>query len=164
MPHFPIAPPRSGPLLALLALFTLGAAFVAQYGFGLAPCELCIWQRWPYLVAAIFGLAAWPAAPLRPWLLRIAALCFLATSGIAVFHAGVELGLWQGLTSCSGGGTATTLEALRAQVAAAPVVRCDDVPFRFLGLSMAAWNALWAAALCLLALKLAQQAAEENPA
>lgn len=149
----PANPALHGPLLALAAAVTLGAAFIAQYGFGLAPCELCLWQRWPYLAVMIFGLLSVVMPAARFWLVLLAALAFAATSGVGLFHAGVEQGWWKGLSTCSGGATATTLEALRAQIAAAPIVRCDDVPFRFLGLSMAAWNAIWAGALCLLALK-----------
>jgi disulfide bond formation protein DsbB len=68
-----------------------------------------------------------------------------ATSGgIGIYHTGVERGWWPGPTSCSGGGdmSALTPEQLLDRVLAAPVVRCDEVPWELLGLSMASWNAL----------------------
>ncbi len=151
----------AGLLAAALAAITLGAAFIAQYGFGLAPCQLCLWQRWPYAAAILLGLAAWRNAKLRPWLLGLTGLAFLATSGIGAFHTGVEYGWWKGLESCGGGGTAQSIEALRAQIMSAPIVRCDEVAFRFLGLSMAAWNALWGLALALLTLSFARRAFQE---
>lgn len=154
-------PRRSGLSLAALAVLTLGAAFVSQYGFGLAPCELCLWQRWPYAAAILFGFAALLLPRWRTPLLILAGLSFLATGGIGVFHAGVEWKWWQGLTSCGGGPTATTLEDLRAQIMAAPVVRCDEAAIRVFGLSMAGWNALWAAALAILAFLAARRAAQE---
>lgn len=159
-----LAGPASAPLafaslaFAALSALTLGMAFLSQYGFGLAPCELCIWQRWPYAAVILLGLAAWKLERLRLPLLSLIALAFAIDSGIAVFHVGVEQTWWAGLSGCSGGSTAQSLEALRAQVLAAPVVRCDDVAFRFLGLSMAGWNALWAALLCLAALKIVKDA------
>ncbi len=148
----------AGAGLALLSAATLGAAFLAQYGFGLAPCQLCLWQRWPYAAAIFLGLAAWKLERLRPLLLALTALAFFITSGIGGFHFGVEQKWWTGLESCGGGSTATSLEALRAQILAAPIVRCDEAAFSFLGLSMAGWNALWAALLGLLALYFAKQA------
>lgn len=141
----------AGPFFAALAAATLGMAFLAQYGFGLAPCELCLWQRWPYAAAILLGLAAWKLDRARPLLLGLVALAFAATAAVGVFHFGVEQKWWEGLSGCSGGSTATSIDALRAQILAAPVVRCDDIAFSFLGLSMAGWNALWAALLAVLA-------------
>lgn len=153
-----IDPRRSGLTVAALAVFTLGLVFVSQYGFGLAPCELCLWQRWPYGAAILFGLAALALPRWRAALLVLAALSFMVTGGIGVFHAGVEWKWWQGLTSCGGGPTATTLEDLRAQLMAAPVVRCDEAAIRLLGLSMAGWNVLWSAVLAAFALMAAGRA------
>jgi disulfide bond formation protein DsbB len=151
-------PRRSGTAVAGLAAVTLGLAFVSQYGFGLAPCELCLWQRWPYGAAILFGLAALALPRWRSPLLVLAALSFVVTGGIGVFHAGVEWKWWKGLTSCGGGPTATTLEDLRAQLMAAPVVRCDEAAIRVLGLSMAGWNVLWSLALAAFAFVAARRA------
>lgn len=156
-----LQPNRSGLVVALLSAATLGAAFVAQYGFGLAPCELCLWQRWPYAASIVFGGAALALPRWRAGLLGLAALSFLVGAGIAVFHVGVEEKWWQGLTSCGGGPTPNSIEALRAQLMTAPVVRCDEAAFRFLGLSMAGWNVLWGAALALLAAIAARRAMRE---
>lgn len=155
-------PNRSGLLVALAAGGTLTLVLIAQYGFGLPPCEMCHWQRWPHIAALVFGLGALLLPRWRGQLLSLAALSFAITGGIGVFHAGVEWKWWQGLTSCSGTGTATTLEDLRAQIMAAPVVRCDEAAIRVLGLSMAGWNALWSAALAIFALFAARRAARER--
>lgn len=138
---------RKAAALALLgAGGALAAALVAQYGFGLAPCEMCHWQRWPYFAALPLALAAlrWPSRGL----IGALALLFAADAGLAVFHAGVEWKWWTGFTACSGGGTqATSLEELKAQILQAPTVRCDEPALVVLGLSMAGWNALLATAL-----------------
>ena len=118
-------------------------ALTFQY-FGYAPCELCILQRWPHLAAAVIGALIW----LFGWSRALAVLGLLAAVlavAFAVFHAGVELKFWQGPTHCSGGISGMTQMStsdLMAQLQAAPVVRCDDVAWSLLGLSMAGWNAL----------------------
>lgn len=158
---------RQAPLLVLLAALAAPAvALVSQYGFGLHPCTLCLWQRWPYAVAALAALACLPAAaaPVRTLLLAVAALAFAATAGIGAFHVGVEQHWWEGLSTCSAEtGTADSLEALRAQILAAPVVRCDEVAFAFAGLSMAGWNVVYALAAGLFAAAAAWRARPNGP-
>ena len=156
-----LAPTRSGLLVALAAAGTLALVLIAQYGFGLPPCEMCHWQRWPHIAALVFGLGALLLPRWRAQLLGLAALSFAITGGIGVFHAGVEWKWWQGLTSCSSTTTASSLDALRAQLMAAPVVRCDEAAIRVLGLSMAGWNALWSAALAIFTLLAAKRAGEQ---
>lgn len=153
-----LQPARAGLSVAALAAVTLGMAFLAQYGFGLAPCELCLWQRWPYGAAIAFAIAALALPRWRPALLALAGFSILASGGIAVFHVGVEEKWWQGLASCSGAPTPNSIEALRAQLMAAPVVRCDEAAFRFLSLSMAGWNAIWSLVLGAFALLAAKRA------
>lgn len=157
-----LQPNRSGLLVALAAAGTLALVLIAQYGFGLPPCEMCHWQRWPHIAALIFGLGALLLPRWRVQLLGLAALSFAITGGIGVFHAGVEWKWWQGLTSCGSTSTATSLEDLRAQIMAAPVVRCDEAAIRVLGLSMAGWNALWSAALAVFTVLAARRAAQET--
>lgn len=140
-------PRRAGLLLALLSALTLAMVFIAQYGFGLAPCQLCLWQRWPYAAAIAFGIGALLLPRFRTPLLLLAGLSFVVGGGIGIFHVGVEEKWWQGLASCGGGSTPSSLEDLRAQLMAAPVARCDEAAFRFLGLSMAGWNVLWSIVL-----------------
>jgi disulfide bond formation protein DsbB len=124
----------------------LGGAYVPQYVFGLYPCEMCWWQRWPHFAALAFALLAWvrPAASLPILLTGIAVL----TSGlIGAFHAGVEYGWWQGLTACT-----TTMSAgvdpLEA-IMNAPLVRCDVAPWSLWGVSLAGWNFLFSTAAAL---------------
>lgn len=152
--------------LALGSAAALAVAFVTQYGFGYAPCELCIWQRWPYAVVIALGLIAYATGSrsetnlgehgrtrIRFILLILATLALIVDAGIAGFHVGVELEWWQGLSGCGASTSAGSLDDLRAQIMAAPLVRCTDVAVSVLGLSMAAWNGLFAAGLALLGLR-----------
>jgi disulfide bond formation protein DsbB len=135
--------PRPAWLLLLASVGALGAAFVAQYGFDLQPCVLCLYQRWPYGVVIALAVLALVLPQFRPWLLALIGLALLVDAGIAGYHVGVEQHWWAGTAECTGTvGTAKTLAELRAQVLAAPVVRCDDVAWSFAGISMAGYNFL----------------------
>ena len=117
----------------------LGGAYIGQYAFGLYPCEMCWWQRYPHFAALALALAAFVVPPRRLWL-ALAGLAIFTSGLIGAFHAGVEYGWWEGLTACSrpampGG---DPLEA----VLNAPLVRCDDVQWSLFGISLAGWNFL----------------------
>jgi disulfide bond formation protein DsbB len=129
----------------LLPLALLGGALGSQYLGGLHPCEMCYWQRWPHAAAIVLAALAFtgPAASSRSRALTLLAALAIAISGaIGVYHAGVEAKIFQGFTQCtafaSGGSTAEMLK----QITHTPLVRCDEVQFRFLGISMAGWNAI----------------------
>ena len=127
---------------ALLLLAALGF----QYLGGLAPCPLCIWQRWPHLAAALAGPAALALAGAMVPLLGAAAM--LIGAGIGLYHSGVEQGWWEGPATCAAPDVAgLSPEELLARIMEAPVVRCDEIPWELLGLSMASWNALASLAL-----------------
>jgi disulfide bond formation protein DsbB len=122
------------------------AALAFQHLGGLPPCKLCIWQRWPHGAAIVVGAAAL-AVPGRA-LPLLGMLAALTTAGLGVYHSGVERGWWPGPGTCTAAETTgmSTGEAFE-QMMSAPLVRCDEVAWEFLGLSMANWNV--AAALVL---------------
>ncbi len=132
-----------------LLLATLGSAALLlgalafQYIGGLAPCEMCIWQRWPHAVAIGAGVLALSMERGR-LLPLIGGLAALTTAGIGLYHTGVERGWWQGPASCSGGGGIGDVSAdqLLDQIMQAPVVMCDEVVWEMFGLSMASYNAI----------------------
>ncbi len=131
----------------------LGSAFAFQYLGDLQPCVLCVYQRYPYGITIALGLVAVGHVLARrrraePYLLLACALVFLAGAGLAGFHVGVEQKWWQGSAACGALGPAPdSLEALKAQVLAAPIVRCDEVPWSLFGISMAGYNFLISLAL-----------------
>lgn len=129
------------------AALMLGALAFQHIG-GMAPCKLCIWQRWPHVAAiAIGAVAALAILPAR-LLAGLGGLAALATAAIGAYHTGVERKWWEGPASCSGGSVGDqSAQDLFAQIMAAPLVRCDEVPWEMLGLSMASWNALASLAL-----------------
>jgi len=141
------------PLIVVIgSVAALGTAFLSQYWGGLVPCELCIAQRWPYGASLALGVLALLVADrrLRAILLGLACLAFAVDAGIALYHAGFEYGWWTGPGACTApSGAATSLDALRAQVNATPVVACNRPAWTFNGISMAGFNFVWALLLCL---------------
>jgi disulfide bond formation protein DsbB len=139
---------RNAPALILAAsVIVLGSALASQYWGGLAPCKLCIWQRWPYVVtiaAAALALTLFRGPGARRALVGLCAIVFAIGGGIAVYHAGVEQGWFPGPTTCSGDATmaAQTVEDLRRLLLAQPVVRCDEIQWSMFGISMAGYNAI----------------------
>ncbi|HEY9039365.1 MAG TPA: disulfide bond formation protein B [Roseovarius sp.] len=134
--------------IALAALGSLGlllGALAFQHLGGLAPCQMCLWQRWPHAAAALIGLFAlalgrWSHGRIMPWLGMVAVLI---TAGIGGYHTGVERGWWAGPSSCSGGGGGDLLR----MDGPLDLVACDAVVWQMLGLSMASWNMLASLAL-----------------
>lgn len=133
----------------------------------LPPCELCLWQRWPYWVAAGFALVA--AFRWRGVALRLAGLAALASGAIAAFHLGVEWGWWPSpLPGCAApsAGVAQTLEEMMAQLRPAPVKPCDEPAYLIPGLplSMAGMNLIYGSVLGGLAFALAGRKQQEDRA
>ena len=128
-------------LAVALPAALLGGALLSQYVGGLHPCEMCIWQRWPHGVAILVAALAFlfPAnRRIARLLVAIAAIAIAVSGAIGVFHAGVELKYWEGLTRCS-----TTAAMSLDELMKVPLVRCDQIQFSFLGISMAGWNAIF---------------------
>jgi len=131
------------------AALLLGA-FVFQYIGGMAPCTLCIWQRWPHGAAMLIGVLALIIGG-RYWGF-LGAAAAATTAGIGMFHTGVERGWWEGLASCSAGSIKglSVAELLDPTANVAAPVRCDAVPWEMFTLSMASWNVVVSLALVVL--------------
>lgn len=141
---------RAGGFALALAVAAILGALAAQYIWGIEPCALCFQQRYAYyagipalFIALVLVAAEYPRA--AALLFFAVALAFLANSGLAVYHSGVEWKFWPGPDTCSqapgvlkplGGGS------LLNDLAATRVIRCDEASWRFLGLSFAGWNVI----------------------
>ncbi len=136
------------------SLAILAGAFAFQYLGGLAPCQLCLWQRWPHAAAIVIGLLALLVSRGTPGriLPLLGALAALATAAIGVFHVGVEQKWWEGLASCTAGSISgiSAADLLNPDVSVGAVVRCDEIAWQMLGISMAGWNVILSSLLALL--------------
>ena len=126
-------------LAGLGSLFLLIGALLFQYVGNMPPCKMCYWQRYPHIVAVVIAVLF--------IIIRIESLKFLglisalSTATVGAYHAGVERDWWEGPQSCTSGtieGLST--DELLAQIMTAPLVRCDEIPWQLLGISMAGWN------------------------
>jgi disulfide bond formation protein DsbB len=135
--------------ITAIAAATLAGAWFFQLVLDIRPCPLCLEQRYAYYLAVLLGaLVAFAAArdAARPVLvigLAILALAALGNAWLGGYHAGVEWKFWQGPTDCTGeignlGSAGNLLERLDT----VKVIRCDEVQWRFLGLSLAGYNVL----------------------
>ncbi|MEJ6398956.1 disulfide bond formation protein B [Yoonia sp. 208BN28-4] len=128
-------------------------AYLFQFA-GYPPCQMCYWQRWPHFAAVAIGaIALYFGAKALTWL---GALAAATTSGIGIYHTGVERGWWEGPTSCTGGGDLLSGDLLSTD--GPRLVMCDQVSWEFLTLSMASWNAIFSAVLMVLWIKAALSA------
>jgi len=132
-------------LALLLPAALLAGAFGSQYFGGLYPCEMCWWQRYAHfaaLVPAVLAFSASAGAPPSRMFVLLAALAIAVSGVIGFYHAGVELKIFEGFTTCTSTVRGASLEDMLKAIEAAPIVRCDQVQWSFLGISMAGWNAI----------------------
>jgi disulfide bond formation protein DsbB len=129
----------------IASAIVLGSALLSQYWGGLAPCELCLLQRWPWAAAILVALVALVAGsrPALPWVALVLALVFALSVAFAFYHAGVEQHWFAGPSACTAsGGGAMTLEEMKRQILGTAPVLCDRVQWSLFGVSLAGWNLL----------------------
>ncbi len=152
--------PRSMALLILIgSLATILGAWFIELVLGVKPCHLCLIGRMPHYAGiavallAVFVTNTPTSAPrFSRFLLAVLTVIFLVGTGIAVYHSGVEFGVFQGPTDCTGTiEKPVAIQDFLKQLETVKVVRCDEVAMRIFGLSLASWNAIISAGLCVLA-------------
>jgi disulfide bond formation protein DsbB len=156
---------RLAPLLILLAsIAVVGGALLSQYVGGLQPCELCLYQRWPYYGVIVVTLTATIAGSrgLTSVVMAVAALAFVIGAGIAFYHVGVEQHWFAGPSACTGTAAGDSLEEFQRRLLAQQPVACDQPQWTLVGVSLAGWNllaSLGLVALCVVALRQARRTA-----
>ena len=117
-------------------LATIAGAWAFQYA-GYDPCELCLKQRWAYYAIVPFTLlmTVWNPSWVKQTL-WLSLLVLLASTALAMYHAGIEWHWWPGPDTCTGGNFGDGLPDLTKAV-----VKCDEPTLKILGMSLAAWNA-----------------------
>jgi disulfide bond formation protein DsbB len=140
-----------GPIAASLvagsvSLALLAGALMFQYIWAYPPCEICHWQRWPHFASAALGLGgglflALGVLPRRagPTFARLTIAALIIAGALGVYHAGIEYDWWKGPAACTGTGF---VPGSGADFAPFRLVRCDEVAWAFLGISLAGYNAI----------------------
>jgi disulfide bond formation protein DsbB len=136
----PVSLTRANIVALAVPAALMAGALGSEYIGGLYPCEMCHWQRWPHEAAiGLAILAFFLKSPARTILIALAAVAIILSGGIGVFHAGVEYGWWEGLTTCSNTAQGGSL----ADIMSAPMIRCDVPQWTLAGISLAGFNALF---------------------
>src|SRR5713101_4779661 len=107
----------------MASAIVLGAALLSQYWGGLAPCELCLLQRWPWAIAIALALPALIAAERAklPWVALVLGIVFASGAVFAFYHVGVEQHWFAGPRACTASAPgisigATSLEDMKRQI------------------------------------------------
>jgi len=134
-------------LLAVLAISiaVIAGALLLEYVRGLEPCELCLYERWPYYGAIpLAAIALMTGTRGAGWWIALCALVFLASAGLGAYHVAVEQGWIAGPTACTGppGSGAKTAEEFARMIEQRQAVQCDQVQWTLIGVSLAGWNFL----------------------
>jgi disulfide bond formation protein DsbB len=139
------------------AVTILGAWFF-QYVLGYMPCPLCLEQRYAFYfgvpLAVLVVLGESVGASRKVLLLALFAIAagMIWNTGLSVYHAGVEWKFWPGPRDCSGPLDSLGAGNLLRDLQSIHIARCDDAAWRFLGLSLAGYDALISLTLAAIAL------------
>jgi len=150
--------PNSRQLIALIGVVSLAliaGAWFFELVLHLRPCKLCLEQRAPHYAAiglSLVGLVLARSARLQWFVLLGLAGLMAWSTGLGVYHAGVEWSWFIGPNDCGGAApAAASMQDFMKQLQTTRIVACSEAAWRFLGLSLAGWNALASAGLFLLA-------------
>ena len=141
---------RAALVLAIGAIAALAGAFYFEFVLDYVPCKLCLVERLPYYAAIPLGvLSLFAPERLSRLLLGLAAAGLLYGAGLSVYHAGAEWAFWPGPSDCGGGSGAapSSIGEFRNALETTRVADCSTAAWRFLGVSLAGWNAAYAAVL-----------------
>ena len=123
--------------VGLGALALILGALGFQYIGGVVPCEMCHWQRWPHIAAAIIGLIGIAFARDKARALAWTVIALVLVSGlIGLYQSGMQWGFLPGPTACSGHRFVMGSNMV-------PEVQCDVVTWSLFGLSLATYNAIF---------------------
>lgn len=151
----PRMPRLAAALVAGVGAATIAGALASEHLYGLVPCKLCLVERQPYYVGVPLAVAALLLPARGPWrriALALLALVFLVSAGLGAYHAGAEWGFWPGPSDCGGGAAnAADVGGFLRQLESVKIVSCTEAAWRFLGTSLAGWNAVVSAGLALIA-------------
>lgn len=146
-----LTPLRLIGLIGLTSAALIAGAWYFQLVVGLVPCKLCLEQRLPHYAAiglSFIGLVLARSLRLQGLVLLGLAALMAVSAGLGLYHAGVEWGWFLGPSDCGGGvAAASGVQDFMKQLQSVKVVSCAEAAWRFLGLSLAGWNALVSAVL-----------------
>ena len=137
--------------LGAISLSMILFVLISEYVFGFAPCSLCLIQRYPHILVAITSVWLIFFRTHNFFLYPVNTLVIALSIILASYHVGVEQNVFQGPQSCSSSNLSLvsekSAEALLKDILNTSVVRCNEVTWSFMNLSMATWNLILSIAL-----------------
>jgi disulfide bond formation protein DsbB len=135
-------------VLTILMLAVILSALALEHVWGYVPCELCLWERWPYYIGiplavlAVLSSAMSLPVALTRGLLGLLAVVLIVGAGLSIYHAGVEWKFWEGPSSCTSSidSVAKNTKDLLSDLSTQHGPSCSDAALRVLGLSLSGWN------------------------
>ncbi len=136
-----INPARIAIAYVTISTWLIMGAFFMQIFFDIRPCELCLWQRIPHY-AVMFGAVLVPLRFVR-FTLIMQALSFFANTLLSAYHSGIERKWWAGMSGCTTHDIGNlSIEELHQQLLNTAIVKCDEIAWSFMGLSLTNYNFL----------------------
>ena len=127
----------------LVSIIALVSAFFIEYILGHQPCNLCILERIPYLLAIIIILLNYKFNHFEKYFILSVTIIFLLAVFLSLYHLGIELGFVQESVVCDlkSGSNLLSKEEILKQLQEKSV-SCKDVTFKIFGLSLTNYNIL----------------------
>ena len=128
-------------LIFLISIVALASAFFIEYKLGHQPCNLCILERIPYLLAILLILLNYKFNHLEKYFILLLILIFLTSTILSVYHFAIEQGFIEESLVCDlkNGSNLLSKEDILRQLQEKNV-SCKDVTFKILGLSLTSYN------------------------
>ena len=128
-------------LTFLISLFALISAYFIEYILGYQPCNLCLIERIPYLIALIIITINFKFNHLERYLILLLVFVFLTSTLISLYHLGIEQGFIKESLVCDLKNSSKILskEEILQQLQQ-KIVSCKDVTFKILGFSLTTLN------------------------
>tara|TARA_Y100000590_G_scaffold470216_1_gene662823 strand:- start:2805 stop:3293 length:489 start_codon:yes stop_codon:yes gene_type:complete len=131
-------------IILVVSIGAITSALVAEYFFKILPCQMCLYQRYPYylliIVSLIFFIIKKFPLSLYYWINNF---LFLFGLFFSIWHVGIEQKVLPGLAGCSNNIVITeSIESLKDQIINQDIINCTDITWSFVGISFATYNTI----------------------
>ena len=125
-----------------LSIFSLLFVFILQYEYGILPCKICIWQRWPHIFNIFIALIIISSSSIPNYIMVLGLINMFLAFILALYHYGLEQNLWDNVFSCTGKIEFNELstEEILKNLNNTPIKNCEIEAWNFLNLSLTGWN------------------------
>ena len=125
-----------------ISLISIFSALYIEYILQYKPCELCIYQRLPYVVAIFVSLIGFNYFD-NDKILIIIIIIFTLSAVISGYHFGVENSFFEEFSGCKNNSIdLSNKQKILDSLGNSMPISCKDATFKVLGISLAAINTI----------------------